>query len=432
MMARCPWSAVALAVCVALLQGTSTMAVALDRPRSRRSASPATDESLHASGDGQDESTTHHHTPPSNGDSTPEGDAMGSSWPTVDISDYDEGEDKDKEEDPDHEAHSPSHGSHRNHHNDTHDKPNNDPSIDPPEPSVRMTMATVVVVAIVSFFLTALVILLTFQIGHSRILDFLQPVTREPHRNGPSAEEVARMKEAVKDFIEVELPLTPYGGALDFIDEASEGATNREDVDEDDCAICLETFALREAVRQLKCGHFFHPVCIDPWLLQNNPRCPLCKDNVLAYTSYRPMTSNTGSSQNETAMHGNGLTTDTVGGPDDSFDSFNDTGPLLDPTMYEDEDESLEMVDMVSATTTSRPLHLMQSPCENDSDDDRHDTRLDVVHNVNTIMVSRTLDCATLHDVAMLVHESSTDPSLAMAAASSVRPSPSPDSDCYE
>ncbi|KAK3934058.1 hypothetical protein QBC46DRAFT_400715 [Diplogelasinospora grovesii] len=44
------------------------------------------------------------------------------------------------------------------------------------------------------------------------------------------------------------------------------------------CAICLEAFQNRVTViRELPCGHIFHPGCIDEFLNENSSLCPLCK-----------------------------------------------------------------------------------------------------------------------------------------------------------
>lgn len=41
------------------------------------------------------------------------------------------------------------------------------------------------------------------------------------------------------------------------------------------CAVCTEDFVDGIEVRQLPCGHIFHPHCIDPWLLSFAATCPL-------------------------------------------------------------------------------------------------------------------------------------------------------------
>jgi hypothetical protein len=43
------------------------------------------------------------------------------------------------------------------------------------------------------------------------------------------------------------------------------------------CVVCLADFAQSDTVRVLRCGHLFHPPCIDAWLTQRDDCCPLCK-----------------------------------------------------------------------------------------------------------------------------------------------------------
>jgi hypothetical protein len=43
------------------------------------------------------------------------------------------------------------------------------------------------------------------------------------------------------------------------------------------CSICTDEFKVGEQVRLLPCNHRFHPSCIDPWLLNMNSTCPLCR-----------------------------------------------------------------------------------------------------------------------------------------------------------
>ena len=43
------------------------------------------------------------------------------------------------------------------------------------------------------------------------------------------------------------------------------------------CSICTEDFTLGEALRVLPCNHKFHPLCVDPWLLNVSGTCPLCR-----------------------------------------------------------------------------------------------------------------------------------------------------------
>ncbi|PIA16852.1 hypothetical protein COEREDRAFT_80909 [Coemansia reversa NRRL 1564] len=49
---------------------------------------------------------------------------------------------------------------------------------------------------------------------------------------------------------------------------------------EENCAVCLEDFVAGEQVRKLPCQHYFHIVCIDPWLMKRAATCPLCNFDV--------------------------------------------------------------------------------------------------------------------------------------------------------
>ena len=55
---------------------------------------------------------------------------------------------------------------------------------------------------------------------------------------------------------------------------------------ENECTVCLCTFAAGDQLRELPCSHKFHAACIDRWLIRREyangiPSCPLCKKEVL-------------------------------------------------------------------------------------------------------------------------------------------------------
>jgi hypothetical protein len=57
---------------------------------------------------------------------------------------------------------------------------------------------------------------------------------------------------------------------------------NRLNHSQPTCAICLEDFVpASSTVRELPCGHIYHPECIDVSLTRNSSLCPLCKKSVL-------------------------------------------------------------------------------------------------------------------------------------------------------
>jgi len=59
------------------------------------------------------------------------------------------------------------------------------------------------------------------------------------------------------------------------------------------CAICLDDFARAETVvRELPCGHIFHPDCIDAFLRENSSLCPMCKKSVLPRGFCPPVVTN--------------------------------------------------------------------------------------------------------------------------------------------
>lgn len=48
------------------------------------------------------------------------------------------------------------------------------------------------------------------------------------------------------------------------------------------CPICLSDYVpLSTNVRELPCGHIFHPECIDTFLVQTSSLCPICKQSAL-------------------------------------------------------------------------------------------------------------------------------------------------------
>lgn len=57
------------------------------------------------------------------------------------------------------------------------------------------------------------------------------------------------------------------------------------------CTICLEDFENRVTIiRELPCGHIFHPDCIDEYLSEMSSLCPLCKASMLPKGYCPPIT----------------------------------------------------------------------------------------------------------------------------------------------
>ncbi|OEL13400.1 hypothetical protein BAE44_0025580 [Dichanthelium oligosanthes] len=75
------------------------------------------------------------------------------------------------------------------------------------------------------------------------------------------------------------LPVTLYRPA--GAGGAGAGAT-ADDAAQCCCSICLGEFAEGDKVKALpRCGHGFHPECVDPWL-RDRASCPLCRASLLA------------------------------------------------------------------------------------------------------------------------------------------------------
>jgi hypothetical protein len=73
-----------------------------------------------------------------------------------------------------------------------------------------------------------------------------------------------------------------------LVGSADNTATNHQP----DCQICLVRFEHRlTIIRQLPCGHIFHPVCIDEFLTQVSSLCPICKQCMLP-RDYSPKITN--------------------------------------------------------------------------------------------------------------------------------------------
>ncbi|KAF7806483.1 putative E3 ubiquitin-protein ligase RHY1A [Senna tora] len=49
--------------------------------------------------------------------------------------------------------------------------------------------------------------------------------------------------------------------------------------EQEDCAVCLESFKEGDTLTHLPCAHRFHSTCVQPWL-HNNAHCPCCRINI--------------------------------------------------------------------------------------------------------------------------------------------------------
>ncbi|CAI9779274.1 unnamed protein product [Fraxinus pennsylvanica] len=47
-----------------------------------------------------------------------------------------------------------------------------------------------------------------------------------------------------------------------------------------ECAVCLCRFEEGDEIRELRCDHLFHRVCLDRWIGYGHMTCPLCRNNL--------------------------------------------------------------------------------------------------------------------------------------------------------
>ncbi|MFS7959745.1 putative transcription factor C2H2 family [Helianthus anomalus] len=49
-----------------------------------------------------------------------------------------------------------------------------------------------------------------------------------------------------------------------------------------ECVVCLSAIRDDDVIKELRCGHLFHEVCLDRWLGFRNRTCPLCRDRLVS------------------------------------------------------------------------------------------------------------------------------------------------------
>ncbi|CAA3015735.1 E3 ubiquitin- ligase RHA2B-like [Olea europaea subsp. europaea] len=55
---------------------------------------------------------------------------------------------------------------------------------------------------------------------------------------------------------------------------------NSNSGDSVECAVCLCKIEVGDEIRELRCDHLFHRVCLDRWLGYGHMTCPLCRENL--------------------------------------------------------------------------------------------------------------------------------------------------------
>ncbi|KAI3467171.1 hypothetical protein Pfo_023834 [Paulownia fortunei] len=51
-------------------------------------------------------------------------------------------------------------------------------------------------------------------------------------------------------------------------------------MDSNECAVCLCNIGAGDEIRELKCSHVFHSVCLDRWVGYGHWTCPLCRNHL--------------------------------------------------------------------------------------------------------------------------------------------------------
>ncbi|KAL2492573.1 brassinosteroid-responsive RING-H2 [Abeliophyllum distichum] len=88
------------------------------------------------------------------------------------------------------------------------------------------------------------------------------------------------------DFLLHQSFFQPRGIELsEYVDDLSvmRYENNNNDVSEDstvECAVCLCRIDEGDQVRELRCNHLYHRVCLDRWLGYGHKTCPLCRNNI--------------------------------------------------------------------------------------------------------------------------------------------------------
>ena len=55
----------------------------------------------------------------------------------------------------------------------------------------------------------------------------------------------------------------------------------KEESDQSECPVCLETFVAKDKLLSLPCHHHFHADCITRWIKRNHGCCPVCRADIL-------------------------------------------------------------------------------------------------------------------------------------------------------
>ncbi|CAG8445691.1 7211_t:CDS:2 [Acaulospora colombiana] len=93
------------------------------------------------------------------------------------------------------------------------------------------------------------------------------------------------------------------------------------------CPICLGDFESGEELRILPCHHQYHTVCIDPWLLNTSPLCPMCKTDYTSWDKELP-SSHQEEGSISSSLYSGGIASDEQ--PQTRINNSNDSSHMLE------------------------------------------------------------------------------------------------------
>ena len=55
---------------------------------------------------------------------------------------------------------------------------------------------------------------------------------------------------------------------------------DNDNLDKNNCNICINVFDNNEKIIKLNCSHYYHIKCIETWLKKHSNKCPMCRIEV--------------------------------------------------------------------------------------------------------------------------------------------------------
>ncbi|KAK4257490.1 hypothetical protein QN277_007069 [Acacia crassicarpa] len=90
----------------------------------------------------------------------------------------------------------------------------------------------------------------------------------------------SKQKNGEKVSSEADLQTEIYGAKKNGSRRFSWSKLSWKATEQEECAVCLESFKNGDTLINLPCAHKFHSRCLKPWL-QNNSHCPCCRTTII-------------------------------------------------------------------------------------------------------------------------------------------------------